>query len=160
MAKNGFFYGWTAKCKDIRNITLNVVKTKCFFIGTRNNISLLLSNSGICLDGHSKERVDSHKCPGIQVDETLITTNYIPVVIYFFNLLTWIATIYVEDGFQTSEKTCFIFENGNQYCQCQVDGNFGKLKETVFRNDGNFEDSIQKEVNLSAFICFTRFCHY
>ena len=30
----------------------------------------LPSNSGICLDGHSKERVDSYKCPGIQVDET------------------------------------------------------------------------------------------
>ena len=27
-------------------------------------------------------------------------------------------------------------------------------KETVFRNDGKFEDSIQKEMNLSAFICF------
>ena len=27
-------------------------------------------------------------------------------------------------------------------------------KETVFRNDGKFEDSIQKEMNLSALICF------
>ena len=34
-------------------------------------ISLLLSDPLISLDGHSVERVNSYKCLGVQVDETL-----------------------------------------------------------------------------------------
>ena len=56
---------------DSNSLSLNVVKTKCFIIGTRHKISLLPSNSDICLDGHPIERVDSYKCLDIQVDETL-----------------------------------------------------------------------------------------
>ena len=56
---------------DSNRLSLNVVKTKCLFIGTWHKISLLPNSSDICLDGHPIERVDSYKCLGIQVDETL-----------------------------------------------------------------------------------------
>ena len=56
---------------DSNRLSLNVVKTKCLFFWTRHKISLLPSNSDICLDGHSIEMVDSYKCLGIQVHETI-----------------------------------------------------------------------------------------
>ena len=60
----------SAKPYEISVLTM-VLKTKCLFIGTRHKISLLPRNSDICLGGHLRERVDSYKCPGIQMDETL-----------------------------------------------------------------------------------------
>ena len=30
----------------------------------------------------------------------------------------------------------------------------------LFSNGGRFEDSFKKELNFSAFICFTMFCHH
>ena len=56
---------------DSNRLSLNVLKTKCLFTGTRYNISLLPSEPIICLDGHLIERVNSYKCVGVQVDETL-----------------------------------------------------------------------------------------
>jgi len=56
---------------DSNRLTLNVLKTKCLFTGTRQKISLLPSEPHIYLDGHSVERVNSYKCLGVQVDETL-----------------------------------------------------------------------------------------
>ena len=56
---------------DSNRLSLNVLKTKCLFTGTRQKISLLPSDPLISLDGHSIERVNSYKCPGVQVDETL-----------------------------------------------------------------------------------------
>ena len=40
---------------DSNRPRLNVVKTKCLFIGSRHKISLLHGNSDICVDGHSIE---------------------------------------------------------------------------------------------------------
>ena len=56
---------------DSNRLSLNVLKTKCLFTGTRQKMSLLPSDPLISLDGHSIERVNSYKCPGVQVDETL-----------------------------------------------------------------------------------------
>ena len=56
---------------DSNRLSLNVLKTKCLFTCTRQKISLLPSNPHISLDGHSIERVNSYKCLGVQVDETL-----------------------------------------------------------------------------------------
>ena len=50
------------------------------FIGTRQKTLLLPSNSDICLDGHRIERVDSYKCLGILVDETLSWGTHISEV--------------------------------------------------------------------------------
>ena len=46
---------------DSNRLSLNVVKTKCLFTGTRHKISLLPSDPDISLDGHPIERVDSYK---------------------------------------------------------------------------------------------------
>ena len=57
---------------DTNCLSLNVLKTKRLFTGTRQKkISLLPSEPHIYLDGHSIERVHSYKCLGVQVDETL-----------------------------------------------------------------------------------------
>ena len=56
---------------DSNRASLNVLKTKCLFTGTRYKISLLPSEPHICLDGHLIERVNSYKCQGVQVNETL-----------------------------------------------------------------------------------------
>ena len=44
-------------------------------------VSLLPSKPHICLDGHSIERVNSYKCLGVQVDETLSWEAHISEVI-------------------------------------------------------------------------------
>ena len=54
---------------------------KCLFTGTRQKISVLPSEPHICLDGHSIERVNSSKCLGVQVDETLSWKAHISEVI-------------------------------------------------------------------------------
>ena len=56
-------------------------------MGTRYKISLLPNEPHICLDGHVVERVNSYKCLGVQVDETLLWEAHIfkvvsKVVIY------------------------------------------------------------------------------
>ena len=56
---------------DSNRLRLNVLKTKRLFTGTRQKISLLPSEPYIRLDWHSIERVNSYKCLGVQVDETL-----------------------------------------------------------------------------------------
>ena len=56
---------------DSNRLSLNVLKTKCLFTGTRRKISLLPSELHIYLDGHSIERANSYRCLGVQVDETL-----------------------------------------------------------------------------------------
>ena len=56
---------------DSNRLSLNVLKTKCLFTGTRQKISLLPSELHIYLDGHSIERVNSCRCLGVQVDKTL-----------------------------------------------------------------------------------------
>ena len=62
-------------------LSLNVLKPKCLFTGTRQKISLLPSDPHISLDGHSIERVNSYKCLGVQVDETLSWEAHISEVI-------------------------------------------------------------------------------
>ena len=68
---------------DSNRLSLNVLKTKCLFTGTRLKISLLPSEPHICLDGHLIERVDSYmyKGLGVQVDETLSWEAHIPEVV-------------------------------------------------------------------------------
>jgi len=56
---------------DSNRLSLNVLKTKCLFTGTRYKISLLSSEPYISHDGHLIERVNSYKCLGVRVDETL-----------------------------------------------------------------------------------------
>ena len=66
---------------DSNRLSLNVLKTKCLFTGTRHKISLLPSEPHICLDGHLIERVNSYKCLGVQVDETLSWEAHISEVV-------------------------------------------------------------------------------
>ena len=66
---------------DSNRTSLNTLKTKCLFTGTRQRISLLPSEPHICLDGHSIERVNSYKCLGVQVDETLSWEAHISEVV-------------------------------------------------------------------------------
>ena len=66
---------------DSNRLSLNVLKTKCLFTGTRYKISLLPSEPYICLDGHLIERVNSYKCLGVQVDETLSWEAHISEVV-------------------------------------------------------------------------------
>ena len=66
---------------DSNRLSLNVLKTKCLFTGTRQKISLLPSDPHISLNGRSNERVNSYKCLGIQVDETLSWEAHISEVI-------------------------------------------------------------------------------
>ena len=61
-------------------LSLNFLKTKYLFTGTRQKISLLPSDPLISLDGHSIERVNSYKCVGVQVDETLSLEAHISEV--------------------------------------------------------------------------------
>ena len=58
---------------DYNRQSLNVTKTKCLYVftGTRQKISLLPSEPHIYLEGYSIEGVNSYKCLGVQVDETL-----------------------------------------------------------------------------------------
>ena len=66
---------------DSNRLSLNVLKTKCLFTGPRYKISQLPSELQICLDGHSIERVNTSKCLGIQVDETLSWEAHISEVV-------------------------------------------------------------------------------
>ena len=66
---------------DSNRLSLNVLKTKCLFTGTRYKISLLPIEPYICLDGHLIERVNSYKCLGVQVDETLSWEAHISEVV-------------------------------------------------------------------------------
>ena len=66
---------------DSNRLSLNVLKTKCLFTGTRQKISLLASEPHICLDGHLIERVNSYKCLGVHVDEILSWEAHISEVI-------------------------------------------------------------------------------
>ena len=66
---------------DSNRLSLNVLKTKCLFTGTRYEISLLPIEPYICLDGHLIERVNSYKCLGVQVDETLSWEAHISEVV-------------------------------------------------------------------------------
>ena len=56
---------------DSNRLSLNVLKTKCMFTGTRLQIALLPSEPHISLDGYSNERQNTYKCLGVQVDERL-----------------------------------------------------------------------------------------
>ena len=56
---------------DSNRLSLNVLKTKCLFTGTRQKSSVLPSEPHIYLDGHPIERVNSYRCLGVQVDEIL-----------------------------------------------------------------------------------------
>ena len=66
---------------DSNRLSLNVLKTKCLFTGTMQKISLLPSEPHICLEGHSIKRVNSYKCLGVQVDETLSWEAHISEVV-------------------------------------------------------------------------------
>ena len=66
------------KWLNSNRLSLNVLKTKCLFTGTRNKISLLPSEPYICLDGYLIERVNSYS---VQVDETLSWEAHISEVV-------------------------------------------------------------------------------
>ena len=66
---------------DSNRLSLNVLKTKCLFTGTRHKISLLPSEPHICLDGHFIERVNSYKCLGVHVDEKLSWEAHISEIV-------------------------------------------------------------------------------
>ena len=66
---------------DSNRLSLNVLKTKCLFTGTRQRISLLPSEPHICLDEHSIESINSYKCLGVQVDETLSWEAHVSEVV-------------------------------------------------------------------------------
>ena len=66
---------------DSNRLNLNVLKSKCLLTGTRHDISKLPREPHICLDGHSIERVNTYKCLGVQVDETLLWEAHISEVV-------------------------------------------------------------------------------
>ena len=66
---------------DSNRLSLNTLKTKCLFTGTRQRISLLPSEPHKCLDGHSIESINSYECLGVQVDETLSWEAHISEVV-------------------------------------------------------------------------------
>ena len=66
---------------DSNRLSLTILKTKCLFTGTRQRIALLPSEPHTCLDEHSIERVNSYKCLGVQVDETLSWEAHISEVV-------------------------------------------------------------------------------
>ena len=66
---------------DSNRLSLNVLKTKCLFTGTRYKISLLPSEPYISLDGQLIERVNRYKCLGVQVDETLSWEAHISEIV-------------------------------------------------------------------------------
>ena len=60
---------------DSNRLSLNVLKTKCLFKGTRYKISLLPSEPHICLDGRLIERFNSYKC--LARWNTLVGSKYL-----------------------------------------------------------------------------------
>ena len=66
---------------DSNRLSLNVLKTKCLFTGTRYKISQFPNEPHICLDGNSIERANTYKCVGVQVDETLSWEAHISEVV-------------------------------------------------------------------------------
>ena len=87
---------------DSNRLSLNVLKTKCLFTGTRQKISLLPSEPHRCLDGHSIERVNSYKCLGVHVDETLSWEAHISEVI---GKVAKIGLITVSDAILTGRQS-------------------------------------------------------
>ena len=57
--------------------SLNVVKTKCMFIGTSQNVASLSREPNVRLDGQLIDRVATYKCPGVELDETLTWNAHI-----------------------------------------------------------------------------------
>ena len=62
-------------------LSLNVVKTKYMFIGTRHKTSSISKQNNISLDGHQIDNVVTYKCLGIHRDETLSWEAHISEVI-------------------------------------------------------------------------------
>ena len=62
---------------DANRLSLNVIKTKCMFTGTRQKVSVLTSVPDICIDGHKIESVLSYKFLGVNVDESLSWDTHI-----------------------------------------------------------------------------------
>ena len=97
---------------DSNRLSLNVLKTKCLFTGTKHKITLLSSEPHICLDGHLVGRVNSYKYLGIQVDETLSWEAHIPEVVSkvakVFAALRRLRPIYPQSTLVTIYKSLII----------------------------------------------------
>ena len=62
---------------DANRLSLNVIKTKCMFTGTRQKVSVLPSVPDIRIVGHKIERVSSYKFLDVHVDESLSWATHI-----------------------------------------------------------------------------------
>ena len=61
-------------------LSLNVIKTKCMFIGTRQKLATLPSQPAVEIDGYYIEKVKNFKCLGLNVDETLMWDAHIATI--------------------------------------------------------------------------------
>ena len=87
-ADNDFDQFLTVTNKDLHalddwlknKLSLNVIKTKCMFIGTRKKLATLLSQPAVKIDGNYIESVKNFKCLGLNVDETLTWDAHIATI--------------------------------------------------------------------------------
>ena len=61
-------------------LSLNVIKTKCMFIGTRQKLATLPNQPAIEIDGNYIERIKNFKCLGLSVDEALTWDAHIATI--------------------------------------------------------------------------------
>ena len=61
-------------------LSLNVIETKCMFIGTRQKLATLPSQPAVEIDGNYIERVKNFKCLCLNVDETLTWDAHIATI--------------------------------------------------------------------------------
>ena len=61
-------------------LSLNVIETKCMFIGSRQKLAPLPSQPAVEIDGNYIERVKNFKCLGLNVAETLMWDAHIATI--------------------------------------------------------------------------------
>ena len=66
--------------RNKNKLSLNVIKTKCMFIGTRQKLATSPSQPAVEIDGNYIERVKNFKCLGLNVDETLTWDAHIATI--------------------------------------------------------------------------------
>ena len=62
---------------NANKLSLNITKTKCMFLGTRQKLDQIPEDPNICINGTAIKRVKSFKCLGVYVDEFLTWESHI-----------------------------------------------------------------------------------
>ena len=61
-------------------LSLNITKTKCMFLGTRQRLDLIPENPDISINGCQIERVKTYKCLGVYIDELITWESHINII--------------------------------------------------------------------------------